>query len=737
VSRRQLIQDCKNLESYYFSKGFFNARVQYRVQPVFWNNRKARVSFHIAENEVALIQRVEYATADSTLHRLVYNSWRQALVRSGTPYDEGQITAERTRITELLRNHGYYAFGLKDVTFTIDTSQVELADSLLRRRLRERILYYQKQHTPYRLIRVQVHLPDSNQVYTIDSVTVRMVYDLTDSTRHSFYGPSLTPAQRDLWQLPERRLAVHHRVRFLTSPRARHVLNYNLIAGRLRVQPDSLFRLDDYRLSVRQLQQLGVFGNTFIRYEAGRQPQTLHAAADLVMANRYFHQERIELFQSQDRRINSNLPGLGGTIQIGNRNAFRRAEQLDLQLNGNVFLFSPDADEEPNQLFYQYGVSVNFTAPYFFLMDTLALRLARKRATRSMLAFHERQTQASLNFNQELNQQFQRQNLIFSFQYNWAHQPFRLGQDRGWQSIFKPLVVTYVNTLLDPAFRAQLTTLTDAEGNLLSENDLRVRLFTLRDFQPRFITASTYIRTYTERYNGKQRQAGWFFRMQADLGGNLPFLIDWLTTGQVQRPTDGNKVLGSQNLQYAQFYRLFLEGRVSKRPTPGQQWVARLQLGGGRGFNGSRIIPLEYRFFSGGTNSIRGWQSNTLGPGAYPFEVSRIISVGGEVKLEANVEYRVKTVSPLELAFFVDAGNVWFWPGSNFAEPRALLNKDNLEVGVAAGVGLRFDFEFIILAFDVGQQIYAPDLRGFVIQRFPKDLGNNRIQYNLGIGYPF
>ncbi|MBX3101168.1 MAG: BamA/TamA family outer membrane protein [Bacteroidetes bacterium] len=735
VDRPQLIRDCKNLESFYFSKGFFNARVRYQVKPVYWNNRKANVIFHVEENEVAIIHRVAYMTQDTALLKLLEATRRQAQVRPSQTYDETRISEERSRITELMRNNGYYAFGLKDVSFTVDTSHVELADSLLRPRVRDRILFYQKRHTPYRLISIQVHLPDSNQVYTLDSVTVRLVHDLTDSTRFSYYGPALTDAQRKAWQLPMRRLSIYNSARFLTTERTRHILNYNMLERRLRLHKDSLFRLDDYRLTVRQLQQLGVFSNTFVRYEPGRRPNSLHAAVDLSMSNRYFHQERVELFQSQDRRINSNLPGLGGTIQLANRNAFRRAEQLDLQLTGNVFLYSPDADQQPSQLFYQYGISVNFNAPHFYLLDTLALRATRLNP--KWLSFYERRTTISLNFNQELNQQFQRQNLILSYQYAWSHTPFRFGQDRGWQSIFKPLVVTYVNTFLEPAFEEQLYTITDAEGNLLSENDLRVRLFTLRDFQPRFVTASTYIRTYTRQYNGKQRQAGWFFRAQVDLGGNLPSLIDRLATGEVQHPVDGTKVLGKQNLQYSQFYRLSLEGRISKRSNARQQWVARMLIGAGRGFNGSGTIPLEYRFFSGGTNSVRGWQSNTLGPGTYPFDLSRIISIGGEVKFEVNAEYRVKAVSPLELAFFIDAGNVWFWQGSSFQEPRAYLNKHNLELGVAAGIGLRFDFDFIILAFDIGQQVYAPDIRGFVVQRFPKDIGANRIQYNLGIGYPF
>jgi len=85
----------------------------------------------------------------------------------------------------------------------------------------------------------------------------------------------------------------------------------------------------------------------------------------------------------------------------------------------------------------------------------------------------------------------------------------------------------------------------------------------------------------------------------------------------------------------------------------------------------------------------------------------------------------------------MDAGNVWFWDARELEDPRVVLSADNLELGIAAGIGFRFNFDFLILALDLGQQLYAPDLRGWVTRRLLTDLGADRLQYNLGIGYPF
>jgi outer membrane protein assembly factor BamA len=91
----------------------------------------------------------------------------------------------------------------------------------------------------------------------------------------------------------------------------------------------------------------------------------------------------------------------------------------------------------------------------------------------------------------------------------------------------------------------------------------------------------------------------------------------------------------------------------------------------------------------------------------------------------------------LEGAIFADAGNVWFAKGSSFEDSRGKLSTQTFRLAANMGIGLRFDFSFLILRLDIAQQIYAPDIEDWVVKRFPKDLGNNRIQYNLGIGYPF
>ena len=187
---------------------------------------------------------------------------------------------------------------------------------------------------------------------------------------------------------------------------------------------------------------------------------------------------------------------------------------------------------------------------------------------------------------------------------------------------------------------------------------------------------------------------------------------------------------------YGQYFRLAAEAKAFIPLGRGSELVCRAYLGWILPYNSPEELPLEARLYTGGTNSNRGWQNNTLGPGRYPLDQSSIVPIGGDYKLELNAEYRRDLFNPLELAVFVDAGNVWFAPGSDFPNDQAVLSKESLSLGVAGGIGARFDFNFLILRLDVAQQLFAPDLNRWVVNGVD-DIGGERLQFNLGIGYPF
>ncbi len=82
--------------------------------------------------------------------------------------------------------------------------------------------------------------------------------------------------------------------------------------------------------------------------------------------------------------------------------------------------------------------------------------------------------------------------------------------------------------------------------------------------------------------------------------------------------------------------------------------AARLSFGIGDPLGKSADLLPGKRFYSGGSNSMRGFQRKKLGPldadGA---------ALGGEAKLEASIELRYPVFRKIHATTFVDAGQVW------------------------------------------------------------------------------
>ncbi|HEX8038461.1 MAG TPA: BamA/TamA family outer membrane protein, partial [Chryseosolibacter sp.] len=159
-----------------------------------------------------------------------------------------------------------------------------------------------------------------------------------------------------------------------------------------------------------------------------------------------------------------------------------------------------------------------------------------------------------------------------------------------------------------------------------------------------------------------------------------------------------------------------------------------------------------------GSNSVRAFPARTIGPGTYnvnetvpspanPEQTQNtryFIDQRGDIKLEGNAELRFDIVRFLKGAVFVDAGNIWLMrddpmrPGGTFRKDLFLS-----ELAVGTGAGLRFDFNFFLLRFDLAfplRKPYLPPGERWVLDKIdlasPSWRSDNLI-LNIAIGYPF
>lgn len=128
-------------------------------------------------------------------------------------------------------------------------------------------------------------------------------------------------------------------------------------------------------------------------------------------------------------------------------------------------------------------------------------------------------------------------------------------------------------------------------------------------------------------------------------------------------------------------------------------------------YGNSTVLPFEKRYFSGGANSVRGWSVRELGPGKFKGTDGRIdfINQTGDVKLDLNAEYRSSLFWKLQGALFIDAGNIWTL--RNYAEQpggQFKFTEFYKQIAASYGMGLRLNFDYFILRFDVGMKAINP-----------------------------
>ena len=194
---------------------------------------------------------------------------------------------------------------------------------------------------------------------------------------------------------------------------------------------------------------------------------------------------------------------------------------------------------------------------------------------------------------------------------------------------------------------------------------------------------------------------------------------------------DGSYCIGGS--PYAQYIRgEYSFGRTWRFGSKdGNAIATRFLAGAGYAYGNSSALPFEKQFYAGGASSMRGWQARAVGPGFSVMNDAFIIpSQTGDMKLEANLEYRFKVFWKLEGALFTDIGNVW-----NLKEiPSDFLSS----LAADWGTGVRLNLDFILLRIDFGMKVYDPSRnageRFLNPGRWLRRGGN---AFHFGIGYPF
>ena len=453
------------------------------------------------------------------------------------------------------------------------------------------------------------------------------------------------------------------------------------------IHPGMMYSESDIRTTYTRLSALRLFSSVGI--------EMTPSDSNLVNCAISLTQSKLQGFKAnlEASTNSSGLMGISPQLSFYHKNIFHGGEWLNLSFMGNFqfMLHDPIRSNE-------FGVSAGLSFPKF-------LGLPYSFFSGPNIP----RTEINLSYNYQDRPEYTRNIVSTSFGYSGIYR--RLNYQ------IYPLQLNIVKlSHMDPGF-----------FETLSRNPFM--RYAYSDHFDAGVGGTIYLSSSTDPIpSGSYR----YLRLSTDLSGNVISLLKPV----LRKAEDGTGLLFG--IPYSQYVRSEITlGRTWVFGKGGKQAIAtRLLAGAGHSYGNSSVLPFEKQFYVGGANSMRGWQARALGPGRSPMNESFIIpSQTGDMKLEANVEYRFPMFWKVEGALFVDAGNVWTFKQDN---DESKFDFDTLGESIAAdwGLGARVNLNFLVLRLDMGMKLHDPSRTSPWLK--PGEwIKRDGFAVHFGVGYPF
>ncbi|MGE5317394.1 MAG: BamA/TamA family outer membrane protein [Chloroflexota bacterium] len=681
------------MRQYLDNKGYFKSDVKTSIVV---RRGRARVIYSTITTTPFKFGQVNREIEDDTIRDIVLKS--KSLLNEGDQYDAYLMTSERDRITQLLKNSGYYAFTSDFIFYEVDTS---VANHLAQVKLIIASPVDHKKHERYVFNRVFINTDYPRPGDTLRNFDTLAWYGpvQADRVRVNLSGKadSLTTATKQLG-IP----------RFYEIYRSSVKLRPEALSRAVFVKPGDYYSQKNINLTYNRIQNLGLSSYVTINVKPPADTGVNAADAHLLDYEVRIVRAPVNAFGIDYEVTNSaGLMGMGSNLTFRNRNIFVGAENLRLRAYG-AFEVTPSliGDQQRTRFGIFNSVELGFESGIEFptLLSPFVIRNLNQNA--------RPKTTLGLGFNYEIRPEYERYLTKLSLSYEWNASPVS-------KHFFSPVDLSSVSIVRDSVFTKKLESLKDPRF--------------LNQYTNHLILAMRYSWVYNNQ-NLTERKNYTYFRINIEPAGNLFNLIS--TVSASKRDEDGRYTVF--DIRYAQYLRADWDLRYYKPVTRNQRLVYRLAFGIGIPYGNSISLPFEKGFFAGGANGMRGWVFRSLGPGEYYSEDVNIFEKVGDLSLEGNIEYRFPIYSFLNGGLFTDIGNIWLlhdqtdFPGGKFTWNRALKS-----TAADVGLGIRFDFSMFIFRVDGGIRVYDPGQPDGDRMFKPSEFRFRDINWNFGIGYPF
>lgn len=703
----------KLLRQYYFSKGWFNAEASYTVNKT--DDQRATTEYFVKTGTPYVLDSINAKISTPSIDSLYRQNLKNgSLIKSGQQFDDTNYGAERSRLSEQLRNLGYYHFGQDYINFvidTVDTNHKVNTDLIIQDRIiRNEDSIIRTQFKVYKIKEVNIFPDDryeNKDAQLTDSITYKN-YNLYSYSKLEYRPKALTDAV------------------FITK--------------------DGLFKDIDRTRTYKYLSELKIFKYPNIEYIENVSDTTLTANIYLIPKKKFGLNFTTEVSQS-------NIQTIGFSFSTGLliRNVFKGAEIFEISGLGSIGS-SKDRANHQDQFFdiNEIGANMKLTIPRIFFpinSDKIipkfmspSTRFSAAATSQRNIGLDKQTFTGNLSYNWYPSRKVTNTLDLFSVQY-----VKNLNTDnyfQVYQNSFNRLndiarEINYINndeTLGIPnqadMFISDVlnenTSLNQDDSDFINVNNIFERKNRLTENNLIFSSSFNYIKNRRENLFDNDFS---ILRFRGELAGNLLSNVSKIIG--VQKNNDNRyEIFGVAFSQYIKgefdYVKYWDLGRKNV-------FAIRSYAGIAIPYGNSNNIPFSKSFFAGGPNDNRAWTAYNLGPGS-----SQTINEFNEAnfKLHLSAEQRFNIFGDFYGALFVDAGNIWNIFDDTPEEAAIFDGFSSLkDIAIGSGIGFRYDFSFFVLRFDVGFKTYDPSYEAG--NRWFRDYNLNNAVFNIGINYPF
>ncbi len=666
--------------------GYFNATVDPSVKK---DDKLAEVTYQMQARWPYVIDSISYDISDTVIATFYETLKPNSPLKTGMNYNAYLMDDERDRITEYLKNEGFYYFTRDYILFEVDSNN-------------------QRRNMHMNLKINNLRVPDKNRRGEFQTKPHKRFYINQVNIIPAFnpFNPSSLPFDTVKLDVSQGRDKQQNTLYFYFQgdPRIRP----QTFSQSIQVQDGEPYSLRKVRQTYRSLSNYRLFYAANITFDTLiSQPQFDDSLTNWLDCTIQLQRNKVHSYNVDIEGTNSGGDlGIRGSLVYMNKNIFRGAEVFRFRINGGfeaqrvVTAIEQGASTSGNSIFNttEFGADMSIFFPRFLSPVPL----------RNFTRDYQPKTNINIGIGAQQRQNYSRTILKGSFGYDWM-------ASQTISHVFTPIYLSSIKISPSPAFARVL--------NL--EPNQRIKL----QYSNHLIASLRYSFIYNNQNINKVNDF-FYLRFNFESAGNL--ISAFNNTPLVTQQENFNELFG---IRYAQFSRIDIDFRYYRQLNPTSRFVFRTFLGLGLPYGNSQDMPFERSFYAGGANGMRGWQFRELGPGNYngTANIERI----GDIQIEGSAEYRFPIYSFFKGALFVDVGNIWTINDLDYL-PGGVFNWDTFykQFALDAGMGFRFDFSFFIFRVDAAMPLHNPGLEKGNRWNF-NSMRLGDVMWQFGIGYPF